>query len=54
MNFNYTSVKNDNDLLDILDNIMQTDTFVTVKDTEEIYYYDKSRGIFVNQGDKLI
>jgi putative DNA primase/helicase len=55
MNFNdYSFKKNDYDILSKVDYITQAYTFATLRDSEEIYYYDNSKGIFVNHGDKLI
>jgi phage/plasmid-associated DNA primase len=54
--------KNDDDnknkskqvILDITDELLSRYTFKTLKDTEEIYYYDRGRGIYVTGGESLI
>ena len=41
-------------VLSSVDYLTQLYTFATLRDTEEIYYYHKTKGIFVTGGDKFI
>jgi Bifunctional DNA primase/polymerase, N-terminal len=41
-------------ILDITDELLSRYIFKTLKDTEEIYYYDIRRGIYVTGGESLI
>jgi D5 N terminal like len=63
LNNNDDGKDNDNDdgknkskqvILDITDELLSRYTFKTLKDTEEIYYYDIGRGIYVTGGESLI
>jgi P4 family phage/plasmid primase-like protien len=41
-------------ILSLTEQIMNEYTFKTMKDTEEIYFYDDSAGIYVSQGDWIV
>jgi hypothetical protein len=41
-------------VLSSVDYLTQLYTFATLRDTDEIYYYHKTKGIFVPGGDKYI
>jgi P4 family phage/plasmid primase-like protien len=46
--------KRTDDVTELTDQIMKEYTFKTMKDTNEIYYYDDNKGLYVNGGEWLI
>src|SRR5215211_549682 len=48
------SYTDDDKINEIVNYLEHNHIFKTLKDTKEIYFYDKNNGIFVNNGEALI
>ena len=50
----YDKKNSDEKIIEAIKFLIEQYTFVTMKDTDEIYYYDSGSGIYVNGGEVFI
>src|SRR5215216_2811290 len=50
----YDKKNSDEKIIEAIKFLLERYTFVTMKDTDEIYYYDSGRGIYVKDGEIFI